>query len=461
MEHERCHPDLIEVPIHDLGHRGEGVGRFQGQTVFVQGALPGDTVLAQPFEVHRRYQKARLVRVLDASPHRIDPPCQVFARCGGCQLQDFSYEGQLRWKEERVRQVIRRLGGIEDPNIRPIIPAPSQWGYRNKAQFPVQMVEGRPRLGFYEQYSHRLVPAESCLIQHPSICAAATRVVEHLQELPIPPYDETDGRGVLRHVIIRTSFSHSDLLITLVATQEDFEGRADLVRVLPRDLPSLVGVTLNVNSQKGNRIMGDRNVILWGRDFIRQTLDVSGMCLDFHISAPSFFQVNPVQAQALYSVALEYAQVDSQTKLLDAYCGTGTISLVLAKTGAAEVWGIDSVPDAIDNAKVNARLNGLDNVSFHVGRVEEIAGQLIDARGRPDVVVVDPPRSGLDPGFLRDMAKARAQRWVYVSCNPVTLARDIKMLRDYSYRLERVQPVDMFPHTPHVECVTLLSRVTS
>ncbi|MGI6082876.1 MAG: 23S rRNA (uracil(1939)-C(5))-methyltransferase RlmD [Limnochordia bacterium] len=456
MKHQQRRPDVIEVPIHDLGHRGEGVGRYRGQTIFVQGALPGDTVLARPFELHPRYQKAHLVEVIAASPHRIAPSCPLFPRCGGCQLQDFSYERQLSWKQERVTQVIRRLGGIEDAEIMPIIPAPSQWGYRNKAQFPVQMVEGRPRLGFYEQYSHRLVPAETCLIQHPSICVTAACVAEHLQRLSIAPYDEVKGSGILRHVIIRTSFSHSDVLVTLVSAQEDFGRRGDLVQALRRDLPSLVGVTLNVNKQRGNRILGDRNVILWGKDFIRQTLHVSGLSLDFHISAPSFFQVNPIQAQNLYSVVLEYAQVASHTRLLDAYCGTGTISLVLAKAGAAEIWGIDSVPDAIDNAKENARLNELGNASFFVGRVEDIIGQLIEAHGRPDVVVVDPPRVGLDRGFLRNMANMRAQRWVYVSCNPVTLARDIKMLRGCGYRLKQVQPVDMFPHTAHVECVALL-----
>jgi 23S rRNA (uracil1939-C5)-methyltransferase len=461
MRHQRGHEGLIEVPIHDLGHRGEGVGRFQGQTVFIRGALPGDTVMAQPFESHKRYQRAHLVKLLSASPERTSSPCPVFPRCGGCQLQHLSYEAQLEWKEERVARVLQRLGGITKPVVLPIIAAPSRWEYRNKAQFPVQMVAGHPSLGFFEQYSHRLVPAEKCLVQHPAICAAATSMLEHLQALPIAPYDESDGSGTLRHVLARASFSYDELLITLVMAQASFKHQHDLVTALHNDLPSLVGVTLNVNDQRGNRILGRHNVLLWGRDYLRETLSVSGMLLEFHVSAPSFFQVNPLQAQTLYSVALEYAQVHPRSKLLDAYCGTGGVSLVLAKAGAAEVWGIDIVQEAIEDAQKNARINGLDNAWFYAGRVEEIAWQLTQKRGIPDVIIVDPPRAGLDSTFLKHMADVEAERWVYISCNPVTLARDIKLLQGCGYRLVQVQPLDMFPHTAHIECVALLESTRS
>lgn len=461
MQSQRGHKTQIIVPIHDLGHRGEGVGRFQGQTVFVQGALPGDTVLAEPFEFHERYQRAHLVKLLSASGQRVDAPCPVFPRCGGCQLQHLSYQAQLEWKQERVIQVLQRLGGIVKPPVLPIIPAPTMWEYRNKAQFPVQMVAGYPMLGFFEQYSHRLVPAEKCLIQHPEIRKAALSMLKHLRTWPITPYDESNGSGILRHVLARASFSYDELLITLVVTRADFEHQHDLVSALRSDLPSLIGITLNVNDQRSNRILGPRNDLLWGRDYLRERLSVNGMPLEFHVSAPSFFQVNPLQAESLYSVALESAQVHSHSRLLDAYCGTGGISLVLAKAGAAEVWGIDIVAAAIEDARENARINYLDNVEFFSGRVEEIAWRLVQERGTPDVIVVDPPRAGLDSTSLGHMAKVAARRWVYVSCNPTTLARDLKLLRGYGYLLGQVQPLDMFPHTAHIECVALLELARS
>lgn len=449
---------VIEIFVDDLGHKGEGVGRLRGKTVFVQGALPGDTVLARPFEVRKRFLRARLEKVVAPSPQRLESSkCSSFPACGGCQLQHMSYAGQVEWKEDRVVQVLGRVGGIAQPPVQPIVRAPETWHYRNKAQFAVDVVAGVPRLGFYEQYTHQLVPAENCHIQHPLINKAASSLARHIHRLDIAPFAESDGTGILRHVLCRASFSHDEVLVTLVVATAEFAEKAALAEALKEDVPELVGVTLNENSQRGNRILGDRNSVVWGRGYLREALQIDDLEIEYHVSAPSFFQTNPWQAQKLYAIVMDYAEPTPQDRVLDAYCGTGGITLVLATAGVREVWGIDIVEQAITDARENARINGVENAFFFAGRVEEIAGQLIQRRGVPNVLVVDPPRSGLGPAFLAWAAELEVDRWVYVSCNPVTLARDIKLLQPYGYNLDRVQPVDMFPHTAHIECVALLN----
>jgi 23S rRNA (uracil1939-C5)-methyltransferase len=446
----------LEVTIHDFGHSGEGVGRYAGLTVFVPGAAPGDTVLVQVTKQQPRYLHAHLLRIVTPSPERNHPECTWFPTCGGCQLQHVSYDAQLAWKHERVRQVLTRLGGLQDVNVLPIIPSVTPWHYRNKAQFPVGMVDGQVNLGFYEQGSHSLVPIDQCLVQHPRIGALIPKLRQLVEVYNIPPYIEPTGQGILRHVLCRVSFTTEELLLTLVVTQRDFPGLAPLVQQLTEAFSPLAGITLNVNTHKGNRILGDHNYLLYGNEYLTETLNVYEHTVTFRISASAFFQVNPVQAQRLFATAVDYAQVSSDTTALDAYCGTGSLTLFLAKAGAKKVWGIEEVRQAVVDAQANADLNGISNVSFVQGKVETIAPGLMAQEGAPEVLVVDPPRAGLDRGFIETALTWNVQRWVYVSCNPATLARDMQIICASGYRVLKVQPVDMFPHTAHVECVVLM-----
>lgn len=449
----------IEVAIHDIGHDGEGVGRYNDLTVFVNGAIPGDVALVQPRVRHPRYLHADLVKIVQPSAQRVEPRCPVFAQCGGCQLQQLDYQAQLAWKEERVRQVLARVGRLSAPHVLPVIGANHPWDYRNKAQFPVGRVDGRVVLGFYEQSSHRIVPVSDCLVQHPRIRQAAALITELLNDLGIPPYNEATGAGVLRHVLCRVGFADEQLLITLVVTRSHFAGLSELAARISAALPNLAGISLNINPTRGNRILGPHNQVITGDGYLHEVLHVNGLQAQFAISAPSFFQVNPVQAEELYGVALQYADIKADSTVLDAYCGTGSISLFLAMAGAKQVWGIEQTPEAVDDAKLNARINGVDNIAFFAGKVEDIAAELVQEHGRPSVLVVDPPRAGMAGGFIDTAVRWEPRRIVYVSCNPATLARDIDLLAQRQYRLEQVQPVDMFPHTAHIECVALMSRV--
>jgi 23S rRNA (uracil1939-C5)-methyltransferase len=392
---------------------------------------------------------------MQPSADREAPLCQVFSECGGCQLQHLSYKAQLAWKTERVRAVLTRLGKVAQPRILPIVSAERPWDYRNKAQFPVGRINGEIKLGFYEHGSHRLVPADSCLVQHARIREAAAVITRHLNLLKIAPFDESTGTGYIRHILCRISFSTEKLLITIVATRRCV-ALDELVSAMEQEIPGLAGVTLNINSKPGNRILSDNNMVLWGEGYLVETLQVGDLRAVFHVSAPSFFQVNPIQAQELFAAVLRYAAVDKTSTVLDAYCGTGSITLFLALAGAHRVWGIEEVPAAVKDAVTNARVNNIENTSFVYGRVEDVATELVGEAGPLDVLVVDPPRAGLEHSFIQAAAKWRPKRWVYVSCNPATLARDIALLDTEGYRLQEAQPVDMFPHTAHIECVALL-----
>jgi len=449
----------IEVVIHDLGHNGEGVGRYAGLAVFVPGAVPGDTVLVQVTKQHPRYLHADLLLIVTPSKHRIQSECPWFPSCGGCQLQHMRYASQLAWKQNRVRQVLTRVGGLQEVDVLPIIPAAMPWRYRNKAQFPIGVVDGQVSLGFYEQGSHRLVPIDQCLVQHPRIGSIIPKLQRLIAEHKIPPYSEVTGHGILRHVLCRVSFTTEELLITLVTTQSEFAGLAALVQQITQTFAPLAGITLNVNTQKGNRILGDQNYLLYGDEYLTETLRVLGHAVTFRISATAFFQVNPIQAQNLFATAVDYAQVSADTTVWDAYCGTGSMAMFLAKAGAKKVWGIEAVPQAVDDARANAALNDITNVSFMLGRVEDIAPKLITQEGPPHVLIVDPPRAGLDRAFIAEALTWGVERWVYVSCNPATLARDLQIICADGYSVQKVQPVDMFPHTAHVETVVLMSRV--
>ena len=445
--------DEIELRIADLNHDGEGVGRaLDGRVFFVPGALPGDVVRARVAEIKKRHGAAELVDVLEPSAGRVAAPCPVAASCGGCAVQHFAYEHQLAWKEQRVRDALRRIGGLE-ARVLPILGMEHPFRYRNKAQYPLQISpSGEVIAGFYKKGSHELVPSDDCLIQHPLIPKAVRAARRLVQELGIPVYDESAHAGIARHVVVRASFSTGELLVTLVTASSDFPWREAWVKGLLAAVPGLAGVAQNVNLAQTNAIMGEKTRILWGRPYIVERLEE----LSFEISPASFFQVNTAQALELYRAVRRLAALTGAESVWDVYCGTGSIGLFLSPR-IASLRGVDVAPSAIRDAKRNAALNGVsDRAHFEVGKAEDVLPKWVAEGGRADVCLLDPPRKGCDPVTLESVCQARPERIIYVSCNPATLARDLAFLTARGYRLGEVQPVDMFPHTPHVEAVARL-----
>ncbi|MFB6367079.1 23S rRNA (uracil(1939)-C(5))-methyltransferase RlmD, partial [Paenibacillus elgii] len=488
-----------------LGHDGEGVGRVNGFTLFIQGALPGEKVRAKVLKVKKQYGYAKLLEIIEASPDRIDAPCPIYKQCGGCQLQHLSYDAQLRWKRQLVIDNLERIGklrvaeakaesgvaeirvgaaamadagaemrvgagavagvgvgagsgGARDAGIvvHPTLGMSDPWRYRNKAQVPIGLAageEGGLIGGFYAQGSHRIIDMEACLIQHENnddVVAAVKRIA---RELGIRPYNEETGKGLLRHVIARYGFNTGEIMVVLVTNGRDIPRRDELVGLIREAIPDVRSICQNVNRQQTNVIFGDETRVLWGSEVIYDTIgDVR-----FAISARSFYQVNPVQTEVLYRKALDYAGLSGEETVIDAYCGIGTISLFLAQK-AREVYGVEIVPEAIEDAKRNALVNEIRNVRFEVGGAEVVIPEWKRQGIAPDVIVVDPPRKGCDAALLETILAMRPERVVYVSCNPSTLARDLRVLEDGGYRTAEVQPVDMFPHTVHVESVALLVR---
>jgi 23S rRNA (uracil1939-C5)-methyltransferase len=472
----------VDAQIVGLTHNGEGVGRTaSGFTLFIAGALPGEAVRARVTEVKRKYGRAELMSVPTVSADRVVAPCEVFARCGGCQLQHLSYDAQLRWKRQQVVDALERIGklhvvqapagtsphgGSEEAGVtsladrgvvvHPVIGMDEPWRYRNKVQLPIgfDVTEGGLIGGFYGAGTHRIVETESCLIQHERNDAAVLQVKRIARELGIEAYHEPSHTGWLRHVIAKVSFATGELMIVLVATARETPHLDAFIESIRHELAHVVSLCLNINPARTSEIFGEETVTLWGADTIED--EIGG--IRFAISARSFFQVNPVQTLRLYQTALDYAALTGSETVIDAYCGIGTISLFLARA-ARHVYGVELIPDAITDARANAQRNGIDNADFVTGRAEAVLpawrAQGIDA----DVIVVDPPRKGCDPALLDTLIAMRPQRIVYVSCNPATLARDLALLEAGGFRTVAVQPVDMFPHTGHVEAVVLMSRL--
>jgi 23S rRNA (uracil1939-C5)-methyltransferase len=445
--------DVIELEAVGLAHEGEGVGRFGGFTLFVPGALPGERVRARVTELRKNFGRAELLDVLVASPDRVAAPCAVYARCGGCQLQHFAYEGQLRWKRQLVVDALERIGKLRDVVVHEVIGMDDPWRYRNKAQVPIgfDLEEGGLVGGFYEQGSHRIVSTDACLIQHERNDDAVLAAKRIARELGIEAYDENSHTGWLRHVVAKVSFASGEMMLVLVGMTRTVDGLDAYVARLRDELPHVVSICLNVNPDATSAVFGRETATLWGADVIFDS--IGG--IRFAISARSFYQVNPVQTERLYGKALEYAALEGGETVIDAYCGIGTISLFLARA-ARQVYGVELIPDAVEDARANARLNDIDNADFAVGRAEVVLPAWREQGIDADVIVVDPPRKGCDPALLDTLVAMRPSRIVYVSCNPATLARDLAALEAGGFRTVEVQPVDMFPHTGHVECVTLL-----
>lgn len=442
-----------EINIDNLGSRGEGVGRIEGFTVFVEGAMPGERVLIKIVKVTRSYAYGKLMHIIQRSSNRVEPKCPYFKYCGGCQLQHISYEGQLEYKTQLVKDALQRIAHLENVRVLPTIGMDKPWKYRNKAQFPVGLIKDKLAIGFYAPRSHNLINIDVCPIQHDIINRVTELVRKFIQTYNIPVYNESTHKGIIRHVVTRVGF-RSNQLMAIIVTNGELTRKKELVSILREGLPAVTSIIQNYQTERTNVILGRKNQTLWGSDYI---MDAIGD-LKFKISPLSFYQVNPVQTVKLYEKALEYAALTGKETVIDAYCGIGTISLFLARK-AAKVYGVEIIPQAIEDAEENARINEIENAEFLTGESEIIIPRLSRMGVKADVVVVDPPRKGCDEKLLQTIVEMSPKRMVYVSCNPATLARDLKYMTEHGYQVEEVQPVDMFPQTSHVECLVLMSRV--
>lgn len=444
--------DVLEMTVQGFGLDAEGVCRYgeEGFAVFVPGAIPGERIRVRIVKVEKRHAYGKLEQVIEPSGTRVEPQCPVYRRCGGCAAQHIEYASTLAFKREQVRGCLARIGGIE-AEVAPVLGMENPWRYRNKGAFPVAGAAGEPRIGFYAPRSHEVIDAPTgCLIQHPASDAAVAAVRAWMAQYRVAPYDEATHSGVLRHIMTRTTQA-GGVMVVLVSRAPTLLAEDALVSALVKHVPGLASVLLNLNDRRTNVILGPHLRTLWGTDALEDTLHG----LVFRVSPHSFFQVNPAQTEHLYTQALQYAALTGNETVVDAYCGAGTISLMLARH-AARVIGIEVVPQAIADARHNAARNGIGNATFVEGKAEDILPGLVSQGLKPDVVVVDPPRKGCDAALLQAIVRAAPPRVVYVSCNPATLARDAALLVAGGYRVEAVQPVDMFCWTGDVETVMLL-----
>ena len=498
--------DVIELTIEDMSVDGEGIGKVEGMAFFVKDAIVGDKILARVTKLKKTYGYARVEEILQASKQRTEPRCELHKRCGGCQIQAMDYNAQLAFKEKMVRNNLIRLGGFTEEKIdavlEPIVGMEEPFRYRNKAQFPIgKDKNGKITAGFYAARSHNIIPVSDCqlgVVQNKEVLDA---VIAYMEENHIEPYDETNGTGVVRHVLIRFGFTTKEIMVCLVINQKNLPAGEKLIEKLAV-IEGMTSISYNVNMKNTNVILGDVTECIWGKAYIKDYIhlracgekraDIKAQAVEgdfvaadefaltdtaiaYHISPQSFYQVNPGQTEKLYSLALQYADLTGKEAVWDLYCGIGTISLFLAGK-AGKVYGVEIVPQAIADARSNAKLNKIQNTEFFVGKAEEVLPEfyeknLLAVEGKanetnfgasemvtPDVIVVDPPRKGCDEKCLETMIRMKPDRVVYVSCDSATLARDLKYLCANGYELKRVRAVDQFGHTTHVETVCLLER---
>ncbi len=458
--------DRVTVTIEDVGMDGEGIGKVDGFTLFIKDAVIGDVVEAKIIKAKKNYAYARLEKVVTPSPFRVEPLCEFARVCGGCQIQAVDYAEQLRFKERKVFHDLVRIGGFDKAYVEsvmePIVGMEEPFYYRNKAQYPVGTnKEGKLVAGFYAGRTHSIIANTDCKLGVTANQKILEAVLQFMEDNHIPAYDETLHKGLIRHVLIRCGFTTKEVMVCLVINGKSFPKTKELVDVL-RALSledesagwKITSICTSSNTKDTNVIMGDNFDVLYGNGYITDYIgDVA-----FRISPLSFYQVNPVQTKKLYELALEYANLSGGETVWDLYCGIGTISLFLAKA-AGMVYGVEIIPQAIDNAKENAKLNNISNAKFYVGKAEEVLPEKYEKEQiKADVIVVDPPRKGCDEKCLNTMVKMKPERIVYVSCDPATLARDLKYLCQNGYELKRVRTVDQFPHSVHVETVVLLSQ---
>lgn len=457
--------ERVVVTITDMGVNGEGIGKVDGYTLFVKDAVIGDVAEVLVTKAKKQYGYGRLVELVTPSPDRVEPVCKVARQCGGCQIQMLSYDKQLEFKQNKVRGNLIRIGGFDaemiDRIMEPICGMENPYHYRNKAQYPIGTDrEGNLIAGFYAGRTHQIIPNLDCAIGSEINMPILKKVLAFMETHEIMAYDEQSGRGLVRHVLIRRGFRTGEIMVCLVINGTKLPGAEKLVKSL-LEIEGMTSITTSVNRENTNVIMGTEIHLLWGQAFITDYIgDVK-----YQISPLSFYQVNPVQTEKLYGQALAYAGLTGNEVVWDVYCGIGTISLFLAQK-AGKVYGVEVVPQAIEDARKNAEINGIENAEFFVGKAEEVLPEYYaryerehgGEQARADVIVVDPPRKGCEESVLRTMVEMRPERIVYVSCDSATLARDLKMLCEWGYQMEKWKAVDMFPHSGHCETVALLTR---
>ena len=455
------------LTIDGMGYQGEGVGKVEGFTIFVPGAIQGEKVKVKALKVNKNFAFAKLIEVIEVSKHRATPICGIYKRCGGCQLQHLSYNGQLSFKENRVKDCLERIGklqvisgeeGIHQHEVVTklyhTIGMESPYRYRNKVQLPVGRSRNGIDIGFYAKKTHEIINMSSCFIQSETSDKIVTLIRQWIEKYNIEPYNEKNGKGIVRHIMIREAFTTGEVMVVIVTAAIHLPYKREFIEIITKNISQIKSIIQNINKNRTNVIMGEKCITLWGNDTINDYIEK----FKFNISPLSFFQVNPLQTEVLYNKVLEYAGLTGNEVVFDAYCGTGTISLFLSQK-AKKVYGVEVIPQAIENANMNARENGIENVEFIVGKSEKVIPELIEKGIKADVVLVDPPRKGCEEAILHSIGDMKPRTIVYVSCDPATLARDLAILRDFEYRVEKVQPVDMFPQTGHVETVVLMSRV--
>ncbi|MBQ6976032.1 MAG: 23S rRNA (uracil(1939)-C(5))-methyltransferase RlmD [Selenomonadaceae bacterium] len=446
--------DKLILEIENLGSNGEGIGRRDNLTVFVEGALPNEEILAEVQQNKKNYAVAKLIKILRESDDRVKPFCPIYDECGGCQLQHLSYAAQLKYKRQQIIDALEHIGKIFDVEVFDTLGMENPLCYRNKMQFPVAREKNNLIVGCYVRGSHKIIDTDSCMIQREGMDEVLTVVKKILQKFNISAYDEDTHRGVLRHVMSRIGFN-GEIMIVLVTAIKNLPAEKNIVRAIRHALPKVASVQQNIQTFHNNVILGRETKILYGKPTIKDKI-----CgLTFNISARSFFQVNTAQAEILYKVALNFAELTGRETIIDAYCGIGTITLFMAKF-ARKVYGIEIVPTAIEDAKKNARENNIRNAEFFAGDAVKIIPKLFREGVRADLVIVDPPRAGCDKKVLEIFAAMNPAKIIYVSCNPATLARDLAILRELGYLAKKIQPVDMFPFSSHIESVTLLESQT-
>lgn len=443
----------VPLTIKRLGINGEGVGYFKKQVVFVPGALPNEEVIAEITNVKHKFAEGRVKRIRKMSDERVKAPCPIYEKCGGCQLQHLSYEGQLKAKRDIVVQAFERHGNVRnlEKKLEQTIGMEEPWKYRNKAQFQVGLLKGKVMAGLYGANSHRLININECIVQRPETTKVINNVKQILQDLKISIYDERKRNGLVRTIVTRIGVSTGEVQLVLITSKEEFPKKDLLIQEVKKRLPEVKSIMQNVNGQKTSLIFGDKTFTLDGKETIEEVLGD----LSFDLSARAFFQLNPTQTVKLYDEVKKEAGLTGKEKIVDAYCGVGTIGLWLADE-AGEIRGMDVIEDSIVDANKNAKAKGYDNAHYVVGKAEYWMPKWVKEGWKPDVIVVDPPRTGCDEKLLKTILDVKPKKVVYVSCNPSTLAKDVKILTKL-YKVERIQPVDMFPQTAHVESVTTLS----
>ena len=462
--------ELVKVKIEDIGVGGEGIGKVDGYTLFIKDAIIGDVVEAKVMKAKKNYGYARLMNVLTPSEDRVEEVvCPMARKCGGCQIQEMKYPAQLAFKESKVRGNLERIGEVPgellDQIMHPVVGMDEEgmqpFRYRNKAQFPIGTdKDGRVTAGFYAGRTHSIIGNTDCVLGVEVNEEILNCILDFMEEFEIPAYDEVKHKGLVRHVLLRYGFKTDEIMVCLVINGKTIPHCHDLVGRL-RQIPGMTSITLSSNTAKTNVIMGDTIRLLWGQEFITDYIGE----IKYQISPLSFYQVNPVQTEKLYGLALDYAGLTGNETVWDLYCGIGTISLFLAKK-AKQVYGVEIIPQAIDDAKNNAKINNITNAEFYVGKAEEVLPEYYKEyekthngeTAHADVIVVDPPRKGCEESLLQTIVDMQPEKVVYVSCDSATLARDVKFLRAKGYELKDVTPVDQFPHTVHVETVVLLSH---